>query len=107
MEKILINEYHDYGGNMYNTLPEVNPATDIRAYKCIKCGTITLPTLSYNIPELDRKTAQLLYDIMDGKEIKPDYKMPQSRRPVPGYAIKVDEAQNNDPENHGKLIRIS
>lgn len=102
MEKVMINEYHDYGGNLYNTLPEETPASDVRAYKCIKCGTINLPTLGYSIPAEDRKLATKLIDIMDGKDVAPDVLMPRAR-PAPGYAIQTQD-DSRDPATAGYLV---
>ena len=102
MEKVMINEYHDYGGNLYNTLPEQVPASDVRAYKCVKCGTINLPTLGYNIPIEDRKLASKLLDVFDGKEVQEEFKGPKMR-PAPGYAVAVPNEQE-DPASRGYLV---
>ena len=106
MIKISVNEFHDYGGSLYNNLPEVVPATDIKAYQCCKCNTITLPTLDWGVPEVDRKIGALILDLNDGKEVLPDAQVLRSRRVNAGYMSRVDESQTPDPSSHGKFTKI-
>ena len=105
MEKVSINEFHDYGGSLYNFLPEVVPATDVKAYKCAKCATINLATLDWGTPDVDRKIAALLMDIADGKDVKPDPKIARSRGPASGYVTSVNPEHSSDPSLQGTFVR--
>lgn len=105
--KVNVNEFHDYGGSLYNMLPEVVPATDVKAYQCVKCGSITLPTLDWSTPDADRKLAKQILDIADGKDVKPETKMNRSTRPVPGYMTPVNDQRQSDPSQQGTFVRQS
>lgn len=84
-KKVEINTYEDYGGNLYSLLPEGSPASDIRAYECLKCKAINLPTLDFSSPESERKLAKAIIDLSDGKDVKFEPKKMRQPGPTPGY----------------------
>jgi hypothetical protein len=103
-EKIKINEFHDYSGSLYNSLPEVDIDNDIRGYKCVSCGTINFPTLDYTNTELDRKLLKELMQIADGEKVTRDTPLPKSKRIAPGTARVVEE-EAKDPSQAGRFVR--
>lgn len=104
-KKININEFHDYGGSLYNNLSEVKPMEDVKAYQCVKCGAVNLPTLDYMVSAADRKLAEDILRTSDGEEVAVTPQIQRSRRVAAGYMTKVDEDRRNDPSQHGKFVR--
>lgn len=104
-EKVTINEFHNHGGSLYNYLTEVKPTEDVKAYKCVKCGAINLPTLDYVVPVQDRELADVILRTNDGEDAQLTPQILRSRRPTPGYTQPVNEAQKNDPSQHGMFVR--
>ena len=103
-EKVRINEFHDYGGSLYSSLPEVEIDNDVKGYKCIACGTITLPTLDYTNSQLDRDLASNLLLIVEGNESQAKPKLPKSRRVAPGTVRPLSD-EERDPSQDGKFVR--
>ena len=101
----MINEFHDYEGGIYGNLAEINPASDVRAYRCVKCQTLNMPTLSYTSPQADRDLSKTLTDLADGGEVKPDQQVLRSRRIAEGTVGTIDNEKNTDPALQGKFVR--
>jgi hypothetical protein len=106
-EKVLINEFYDYEGNLYSNLAEHNPATDVKAYRCVKCQSLNMPPLSYSTPDADRKLAAKLTSLSDGGEVEPDNQVLRSRRMAEGYvgAVPLDDDTRKDPSKQGTFVQ--
>jgi hypothetical protein len=104
-EKVMINEFHDYEGGLYGSLAEINPASDVRGYRCVKCQTLNIPTLGYSSPQPDRELSKTLTDLSDGGEVKPDRQTLRSRRIAEGSVGTVENENNTDPSVQGTFTR--
>ena len=103
--KVNINEFHNYGGSLYNNLSEVKPTEDVKGYQCIKCNCISLPTLDYMVSAADRNLAEIILKINDGEEVNISPQIQRSKRPTPGYTQSLDTEHSKDPSQHGKFMR--
>ena len=104
-EKVSINEFHNYGGSLYNNLNEVKPTEDVKAYRCVKCNAINLPTLDYVVAAADRELADVILRTNDGEEVSVTPQVQRSRRIAAGHVGPVDQERKNDPSQHGKFVR--
>lgn len=106
-EKVLINEFYDYEGNLYSNLAEHNPATDVKAYRCVKCQSLNMPPLSYSTPDVDRKLAAKLISLSDGGEVEADNQVLRSRRMAEGYLgeVPVQEEHRKNPAMQGTFVQ--
>jgi hypothetical protein len=103
-KKIVVNEFENYNGTMYATLPEKNTDSDYKLYECIACRNIEVPTLSYTNSEDERKEAEKLKRIIEGTYVA-EPENPLSRRVAPGTLRKVNADEKEEIENHGKFVR--
>lgn len=104
-EKAMINEFHDYEGGLYGNLAEINPASDVRAYRCVKCQALNIPNLGYSSPQADRDLAKTLTDLADDGEVQPDKQVLRSRRIAEGAVGTIENDTNTDPALQGTFVR--
>ena len=103
-EKVKINEFHDYGGSLYGSLPEVDIDNDIKAYRCIACKQIAFPTLDYTNSQTDRDLLSDLTRMVNGEKVEQKPNLPKSRRVAPGTMRALDE-EERDPSQAGRIMR--
>jgi len=88
-QKIYVNEFKDSPASLHTPLQEFDPDHDIRLYKCISCGKITMPPVDYFVSsEEDKEVYSIIENALDGKII--ERKKPfRSKRIHPGTAAFV------------------
>ena len=105
-KKVIVNEFHNYSGHMYGTLPEVDVDSNIILYECInnECRKIVMPTLDYNTPQADRDLAKKLDSVVKGDVSVLQETLPRGRRPRPGEVTRQENLPS-DPSQHGRFVR--
>jgi len=107
-EKVLINEFYDYEGNIYGNLPEQNPASDVRAYRCVKCQSLNMPPLGYQTPAADNQLAAKLIKLSDGGDVELTPQIARSRRIAEGFLgeSNIQDENKKDPNKQGSFVPL-
>ena len=106
-KKVIVNEFHNYSGNIYGSLPEVDIDSNLVLYECInnQCRKILTPTLSYNSPQPDRDLTAKVEKIIEGDTSVIKDTAPKGRAPRPGEVTR-QELTRSDPSQLGKFVRV-
>lgn len=101
--RIQVNQFRDNPIDLYRSLHEVEPDTDIRIYQCILCKDYMLPPVNYfNSTEDDKELYNIIEKALEGKVVE---KKPKFRTPIhPGSARFV--GGEKDQENNGKIVPL-
>jgi len=106
-EKVSINQFHDLPCHLYTGLREMEVDSDIKLYRCIRCGTLMLPPIDYHVTvEEDRKLYITLQSLINGEEVQPQTS--NKHKPIHrGTVGFVKNSVKNNPDNHGKFVRVN